>query len=328
MRDTSNPPMFALLVLAACAAAAQDDPTPRVTRALANRTALPASDLSTAAPSLLPPRLVDRPLTLDEARRLLFLYNVSRGQDVDVTTLTSMAGDRAKSFMALADVSKNGTGVVNREHEYPAWAARDDPAFNLTRYGETPPPSIDRVFVAADWLGDERHGINQTAARKLGLGDPGPELMLALDADADGRLNATELSARMPADTPAGAGHPVYGYTPANGATLAAAALHAFDVNRDGVLDAGEAARYAEAVNKVRGGGATTTPDARRLVAALVVGAKDALTDADVAAYTRSARAAEAMGVVPAGVTDAAGWFRGVTGGRGRVSVADFVRGF
>jgi hypothetical protein len=317
-----------LLVLAACAAAAQDDPAARVTRVLANRTALPPADLATAAPSLLPPRLIDRALTPDEVRRLLFLYSVpGPDHDVNVTTLTAMAGDRAKSFMALADVSKNGTGVVNREHEYPAWAARDDPAFNLTRYGDTPPPSVDRVFAAADWLGDDRHGVNVTAARRLGLGDPGPELVLALDADGDGRLNATELSARMPADTPARAGHPVYGYTPANGAALAAAALHAFDVDGDGVLNAEEAARYADAVNKVRGGGAaTTTPDARRLAAALAVGGRDVLTDADVAAYTRTARASEAMGVVPAGVADAGGWFRGVTGGRGRVSVADFVR--
>lgn len=275
-----------------------------------------------------------------------------------------MRVDRAKDWMALADISKNGTGVVNKEHEYPLWAARGDPAFSLDAYG-TPPPSVDRLFDLADWLGDPRHGINETAAQRLGLGDIGREFLLAMDATGDGVLDATELTARAPADMQASKAalalspRPAYIYTPANAAALASAGLRAFGTpsGNNTALDGDGAARYAVAVAYLRGGNATATADARRLVAALVQDFKNgasgrtrnvdwqsktlaaaanaidtradwrdgALTDRDVAAYERAARASGAMAVAPAGPGNPANWFIKATGGKHSVPVVEFV---
>ena len=301
-------------------------PATRAAAALAGRPSLPPSELAAHAPWILPPRLVASPLTQAELTRLLFLFGVPPGSDVNASVLTSMASDRPRTFMALADASKNGTGVVNREHEYPEWAARGDAGFNLSAYGGVP-PSVDRVFAAGDWLGDERHGVNVSAATRLGLGEPGAELMLALDSNGDRKLNNTELSQRAPADVPLSPSfrHHVYAYTAENGEALAGAALRAFDGNHDWSLDASEAENYALALRRVRMGNATATRDARRLAAALVDGGDaGTLTSNAVSEYTRRAATTGAMAIVPPG-QDAGVWFRNVTGGRDRVSVAEFV---
>lgn len=313
--DVDHPPPPHAAHPATCAAAA-----------LTGRASLPPSELAAQAPTILPPHLVASALTQAELTRLLFMFGVAPGSDVNASVLTSMASDRPRAFMALADASKNGTGVVNREHEYPEWAARGDVWFNLSDYGDIP-ASVDRVFARGDWLADERHGLNVSAATRLGLGDPGVELMLALDENNDGKLNRSELAQRAPADVPLSPSfhHPVYSYTPENGDALAGAALRAFDKNHDGALDASETEDYALALRRVRTGNATATRDARRLAAALVDGGGGGtLTSNAVSEYTRRAATTGATAIVPPG-QDSAAWFRNVTGGRDRVTVAEFV---
>lgn len=321
--------LLLLLSLAVSAAAATDADAAASGRAaalLAGRPDLPVASLAAAAPSLLPPGLLTtRPATDAEVGRLAQMFGFQGQKVVGPDTLAALAADRALAFMALADASKNGTGVVNREHEYPAWAARDDAWFDAAAYGDQPPASVDRVFAAADWEADERRGINRSAAARLGLGEPGAELALALDADGDGRLDASELAARMPADTPAGGSpsHPVYRYTPANGAALARAALAAFDADGDRALSSTEVAPYAASLAWLRAGNSTATPGSRRLVAALV-GGGNALTVDRVAAYSRRAAETGAFAVAPPGA-DPGAWFREAVGGGDKVGVAAFV---
>jgi hypothetical protein len=323
------PALPGLLLLALALAAAADDaslPADRVRAVLAGRADLPVADLPAVAPALLPPGLLTtRPATQAEVGRLAQVFGFQGQSSLNATTLAALATDRPLAFMALADVSKNGTGVVNREHEYPAWAARDDTWFDPRAYGDQPPPSIDRVFAAADWTADERRGINRSAAARLGLGEPAVELRLALDENGDGRLDERELAARAPADAPYDGSPPhfIYRYTPANGQALARAALAAFDADRDGSLAARELASYATALAWLRARNSTATPDSRRLVAALVGG--DRLTTETVAAYSRRAAATGAFAIAPPG-EDARVWFRKVSKG-GEAGAADFVAG-
>lgn len=200
-----------------------------------NRTHLSPAELAAAAPSLLPPGMIHKPLKDDEVYRILRNFVVVQNKSGSSSSenqlpqkpspseqsaalaraaaeswlsrpvLLSLAGNTSAVFMALADVSQGG--VVNKEHEYNAWSARDDPFFDLEDWSggnsSSPliPASIDRAFDRADWTADQRRGINASAAERLGFGDRVNELFLTMDRGGegaggagDGRLSLEELS--------------------------------------------------------------------------------------------------------------------------------------
>lgn len=332
----------------------------RVDKVLGDRKHLTPSELASAAPSILPPGMIHKGLKDDEVYRILrnfvtvdnssSLPQKPSPAEVKATlakaaaenwltraVLLSLASNTSKDFMALADVSQGG--VVNKEHEYNAWSARDDPFFDLESWSggnsSSPqiPASIDRAFDKADWTADQRRGINASAAESLGFGDRVSELFLAMDqGGGDGELTLEELSDRMPADTPlldsssssspssssssspsssssssssspSKRRRPIYAYTPENGKFLAKALLRAFDADSDGRISRSEAAGAVEALSALRAGEGPGARSGRQLIAALVLGDKystsAALTDKEVAAYAARARQTGEMAVSP-----------------------------
>ena len=351
----------------------------RVDAVLGNRTHLSPAELASAAPSILPPGMIHKGLKDDEVYRILrnfVVQNKSSGGDplpqkpspsevsaalaraaaenwLTRPVLLSLAGNTSGAFMALADVSQGG--VVNKEHEYNAWSARDDPFFDVEDWSggngsSSPliPASIDRAFDRADWTADQRRGINASAAERLGFGDRVSELFLTMDQGGggagDGRLSLEELSERMPADTPLPANaktkrHPVYMYTPENGEKLARALLRAFDADSDSTISrkegggGEEAAGVVEALAALRAGEGPRSCAGRRLIAALVLGdgysPAASLGEKAVAAYARRARETGEMAVSPPSEADDAAvarWFvEKANGGRKSSRVEDFV---
>lgn len=371
-------------------------PEARVDAALAhakNKTSLTPAEFAKAAPSILPRGTIHRPLKDDEVYRFLrnfvvvpprdngphpplpqkpnatetaaALADATKSSSLTRDVLVSIASNASGAFMAIADSSQGG--VVNKEHEFPAWAARDDPFFDLERWSNVSsnsstssnssssssspapiPESIERAFDRADWTSDQRRGINETAAERLKLGDPASELFLTLDADGDGKLNVTELSQRMPGDTllesidSRGQHHPIYGYTKRNGELLARALVRAFDVDGDGALSKAkrdeEVSTAVEALAALRATKGAESRPGRRLIASLVLGdsfnsSSAVLTDKEFAAYASRARATGEMAVTPPDVTDGgdaavSSWFEYVTKGKKKsVTVDEFVSG-
>ena len=352
----------------------------RVDAALGGRDHLSPAEFASAAPSILPPGMIPhKPLKDDEVYRILrnfvavtenaslpqkpspaevsaALASAAAGKWLSRPVLLSLAGNTSGLFMALADASQGG--VVNKEHEYNAWSARDDPFFEIESWSggnsSSPriPASIDRAFDRADWTADQRRGINASAADRLRFGDRASELFLTMDQGAegggggagaagDGRLSLDELSERMPADTPAlppGSSarkqHPVYFYTPENGRKLARALLRAFDANSDKAISPGdEAAGVVEALAALRAAEGPRSRPGRRLIAALVLGdayaPRAAISEREVIAYEARAREGGEMAVSPPGERgDAAAvarWFEKANGGRKSSSVEEFV---
>ena len=347
----------------------------RVDRALdRGKQHLTPSELASAAPSILPPgMIIHKPLKEEEVYRILrnFAFDNTNNSSplpqkptpaqvssalakaeaerwINRTFLLSLSSNASKAFMALADSSQGG--VVNKEHEFNAWSARDDPHFDLESWSggnsSNPriPASIDRAFDRADWTADQRRGINASAAERLGFGDRVNELFLTMDANGDGRLTLEELSERMPADTPLLASsssssakqrHPIYAYTPENGKRLARALLRAFDADGDGEISKtqeGEAAAAVEALSALRAGEGTRSRAGRQLIAALVLeekyGPSAALTEKEVIEYESRARQSGEMSVGPPRNEkggDVAQWFEKSNGGKKSSSVGEFV---
>ena len=358
----------------------------RVDAALAGRDHLSPAELASAARSILPPGMIAKPLKDDEVYRILrnfvavenrnnaslpqkpspaevssALASAAAGRWLTRSALLSLARNASGAFMALADSSQGG--VVNKEHEYNAWSARDDPFFEIEAWSggnsSSPlvPRSIDRAFDKADWTGDQRRGINASAAERLRFGDRASELFLAMDQGGEGGaaagdgLRLDELSERMPADTPApppgspAKRHPVYSYTPANGKKLAQALLRAFDADSDQAISRGaEAAGVVEALAALRAGEGPRSRAGRRLIAALVLGdaysprgggaAAATISEKEVVAYAARARETGEMAVSPplsenekgaAAAAAVARWFEKANAGRRSSSVDDFV---
>ncbi len=342
----------------------------RVDRALDRKQHLTPSELASAAPSILPPGTIHKPLKDEEVYRLLrnFAFDNTNNSSplpqkptpAEVSSalvraeaekwiarplLLSLASDKntSRAFMALADSSQGG--VVNKEHEFNAWSARDDPHFDLESWSggssSSPqiPASIDRAFNRADWTADQRRGINASAAERLGFGDRVNELFLTMDENGDGKLTLEELSERFPADTPLPASassakrHPIYAYTPENGNTLAKALLRAFDADGDGKISKKtpeeEAAAVVEALAALRAGEGTRSRAGRQLIAALVLGDKygpsATITEKEFAAYESRARESGEMSVAPPPSSGVARWFEKNNGGKKSSTVDEFV---
>ena len=347
----------------------------RVDAVLGNRSSLSPAELASAAPSILAPgMLIHKGLKDEEVYRILRNFVVGnktiplpqKPSPSEVSSalataaaeswltrpvLLSLASNTSGAFMALADVSQGG--VVNKEHEYNAWSARDDPFFDLESWsgGNSSSPviplSIDRAFEKADWTADQRRGINGSAAERLGFGDRVSELFLAMDrgegkevgGEGDGRLSLDELSERMPADTPpplpgsSAKRHPVYVFTPANGKKLAQALLRAFDSDSDSSISKGdEAAGVVEALSALRAVEGPRSRPGRLLIAALVLGdaysPRASISEKEVVAYAARAKDTGEMAVSPPseqGGAAVAWWFERANAGRKSSNVEEFA---